>query len=97
MQWNYLYVRRKRIHYEHPSNKGINRTSPVWIKSNELNARALVVNHFHKDCLADLKLFHELEIPSYGFQLTSKLAKPDSIYSPTIPFVDFQKVPFSNT
>ena len=35
----------------------------------------VVVNHFHADCLAGLKVFHQLNIPSYANNKTIALAK----------------------
>lgn len=35
----------------------------------------VVVNHFHEDCLAGLKIFHQFNIPSYASEKTIALAK----------------------
>ena len=47
-----------------------------WIE-NRMNARiiAIVVSHFHDDCLGGLKAFHEAGIESYANNLTIQLAK----------------------
>ncbi len=36
---------------------------------------AVVINHFHTDCLGGLGAFHRHKIPSYAHQLTIELAK----------------------
>ena len=50
-----------------------------WIET-ELKCRikAVVVTHFHIDCLGGLKAFHDRGIPSYANKLTIELAKPDN-------------------
>ena len=50
----------------------------------ELNAKvkAVVVSHFHIDCLGGLKAFHDKSIPSFANNLTIELAK---ITSKVIP------------
>lgn len=37
--------------------------------------KAVVINHFHKDCLGGLGAFHRQNIPSYASQLTIELAR----------------------
>lgn len=46
-----------------------------WIqKTLESKITAVVATHFHEDCLGGLDVFHENQIPSYGLDLTLKLA-----------------------
>jgi len=47
---------------------------------NKLQAKvkAIVVNHFHVDCLGGLAAFHQLSIPSYANRLTIELAKENN-------------------
>jgi metallo-beta-lactamase class B len=40
----------------------------------ETKIKAVIVTHFHVDCLGGLPVFHERGIPSYGYQLTPELA-----------------------
>ena len=55
-----------------------------WIEE-ELGAeiKAVVVNHFHVDCLGSLNVFHEAGIDSYASNKTILLAKQDSV--PVLP------------
>ncbi len=60
----------------------------AWL-TNEKKAivKAIVVNHFHIDCLGGLAAFHNHNIPSYANEKTIELAKKD--YE-TIPQVGFK-------
>jgi metallo-beta-lactamase class B len=40
--------------------------------------KAVVINHFHADCLGGLKAFHARNIPSYANKLTLELAKRET-------------------
>jgi metallo-beta-lactamase class B len=44
--------------------------------------KALVVNHFHKDCLGGLAAFHARGIPSYANRLTKQLAEKEGYVVP---------------
>ena len=47
-----------------------------WIKSElKCKIKAVVVTHFHIDCLGGLEEFHKKEIPSFATNLTIELAK----------------------
>lgn len=48
--------------------------------------KAVVVNHFHIDCLGGLAAFHNHNIPSYANETTIELAKKDSVTLPQIGF-----------
>jgi metallo-beta-lactamase class B len=50
--------------------------------------KAVVVNHFHEDCLAGLATFHAAGIPSYASELTIQLAKQNSVVLPQNGFKD---------
>jgi len=50
------------------------------------NVRAVIVNHFHDDCIGGLKAFHDRDIPSYATTLTQYLAIKDSAVVPTYGF-----------
>jgi metallo-beta-lactamase class B len=52
----------------------------------EVRIKAVVVNHFHDDCLGGLREFHQRGIPSYSSTLTAKLAKTDSSEVPQNTF-----------
>lgn len=48
-----------------------------WLKKNhpDVKVKAIIVNHFHADCLGGLKEFHKAGIKSYGHQLGPELLK----------------------
>ncbi len=48
--------------------------------------KAVVINHFHADCLGGLKAFHQHNIPSYANLKTIELAKKDSVEVPQLGF-----------
>ncbi|MEZ4988082.1 MAG: hypothetical protein R2795_24145 [Saprospiraceae bacterium] len=47
-----------------------------------LQVRALVVNHFHEDCMAGIDSFHSRGIVSYSSKATARRAKTEGL---TIP------------
>ena len=57
-----------------------------WIEKKEAKIKAIVVNHFHIDCLGSLEVFHEKEIDSYASTKTKRLAKKNKIKVPKIGF-----------
>jgi len=48
-----------------------------WLRTNYKNVRvkAIIVNHFHSDCLGGLKTFHDEGIESWSHQLSPELLK----------------------
>jgi metallo-beta-lactamase class B len=48
-----------------------------WMKTHhpQVKIKAVVVNHFHADCLAGLKVFHDAGTTSYAHQLTPELLR----------------------
>jgi metallo-beta-lactamase class B len=48
--------------------------------------KAVVVNHFHDDCLGGLKEFHQRGISSYSTKMTAELARKDSSEVPQNTF-----------
>jgi metallo-beta-lactamase class B len=61
-----------------------------WIETKlKAKVKAIVVNHFHNDCLGGLKAFHQRGIPSYANQLTIDLAKANGY---TLPQNGFEGV-----
>lgn len=61
-----------------------------FVKNNlKASIKAVVINHFHNDCLAQLPLFHETSIPSYAHKKTIKLAADNQF---TVPKFGFDSV-----
>lgn len=78
------------IVFDTPVNNEASKELINWIKNKqEKNIKAVVVTHFHNDCLGGLKTFHEEGIPSYANQLTIALAKKDK--AEAIPQQAFNK------
>ena len=61
-----------------------------WLKKNHPNVKikAIIVNHFHADCLGGLSEFHKEGIKSYAHELTQELlkVKKDTFDTPQILF-----------
>lgn len=56
-----------------------------WIqKKKKWKVKAVVINHFHEDCLGGLEVFHRLGIESYSSKKTQLLATKDSMPIPKI-------------
>ena len=66
--------------FDTPLSDSVSTVLIEWVE-NELEAavKAVVVTHFHVDCLGGLSSFHEKGIPSYANEATINLAKLDSV------------------
>ncbi len=78
------------IIFDSPTENRASKELIDWVK-NELNCeiKAIVVNHFHIDCLGGLKEFHENDIPSYANNMTLKLANSPKAHNNTVPKIGF--------
>lgn len=67
-----------------------NRTSNELIEwiAKRAKIKAVIINHFHVDCLGGLKAFHEANVPSYANELTLSLAQKDNVITPQHSFKD---------
>ncbi|MCE2896262.1 MAG: subclass B1 metallo-beta-lactamase [Flammeovirgaceae bacterium] len=60
-----------------------------WIKETlHCKINAIVPTHFHNDCLAGLKAFHENDVPSYAYFKTIELAKENDFVLPINRFTE---------
>ncbi len=60
-----------------------------WIrKTQNASIKAVVVTHFHNDCLGGLKEFHKAKIPSFATNKTTLLAKQTNKIIPQNSFTD---------
>lgn len=76
--------------FDTPPNDSVSFLLIDWIEQNlKAKVTAIVVNHFHNDCLGGLKAFHEKGIPSYANQATIELAKANGY---TLPQNGFEGV-----
>ena len=65
----------KRQVFDTPPNDTASLQLINWIETKlKAKVKAIVVNHFHGDCLGGLNAFHQRGIPSYANQLTIELA-----------------------
>ena len=65
--------------FDTPPNDSVSYELIKWVeKELDCTVKAIVVNHFHGDCLGGLKAFHEKGIKSYANNETLILAKKDN-------------------
>ncbi len=58
-----------------------------WIKETlHCKINAIIPTHFHNDCLAGLKAFHENDVPSYAYFKTIELSKGSDLVLPQNSF-----------
>ena len=57
---------------------------------------AVMINHFHDDCLGGLEVFHELGIPSFAHNQTIALAEKNQVIVPQIGFDDEMQLDVGN-
>lgn len=64
-----------------------------WIETiHNSKIKAVVVTHFHEDCLGGLNEFHKKQIPSFSNQLTRELVKSNNRTIPQIGFETIQNI-----
>lgn len=69
--------------FDTPPNDSVSFLLIDWIEQNlKAKVKAIVVNHFHNDCLGGLNAFHQRGIPSYANQATIDLAKSQNTAVP---------------
>ena len=73
-----------------PPDTSQSRSLLQWIREKfpDVKIKAVIVNHFHNDCLGGLAVFHEQGIPSYASERTLRLAAEDGA---TVPQHGFDK------
>ncbi len=75
------------IVFDTPTNNIVSEELIKWITEiKKCSIKAVVVNHFHDDCLGGLNTFHSLNIPSYSSEKTIALAKANKFNIPKIGF-----------
>lgn len=71
------------IVFDTPTDDSVSLELIRWIEQDKkASVKAVVINHFHIDCLGGLQVFHERNIPSYANNLTIDLAKADDAILP---------------
>jgi len=73
-----------------PTNDKLSSDLIGWLKTNhpQVKIKAVIINHFHADCLGGLHTFHEAGIPSYSHERTKSLLelKGDTVNMPQFFF-----------
>lgn len=73
--------------FDTPTSTEVSEELLRWVmEEKEAKVTAVVINHFHWDCLGGLQAFHELNIPSYANTKTIQLAKSQGNDIPQIGF-----------
>ena len=71
------------IVFDTPTTDFVSRELIDWIeKKQKSTVKAVVINHFHNDCLGGLKAFHEKGAASYASDRTIQLAKDNNEVPP---------------
>ncbi len=81
---------REAIIFDTPIDNAVSNELIQWVENKlKCEIKALVVTHFHVDCLGGLEAFHEKGIPSYALDRTIELAKAEEV---AVPKNGFSKV-----
>lgn len=81
--------KKEAIVFDTPTKNSVSEELIKWIReTKKATVKAVVINHFHVDCLGGLAAFHAQDIPSYASQQTIALATADNS---TIPQHSFDK------
>ena len=79
--------------FDTPTNDSVSQELMHWVeKSMKARIKAVVINHFHNDCLGGLKAFQDRNIPSYAHTKTIELAKNAGYLPPQYGFEDKQEL-----
>jgi metallo-beta-lactamase class B len=73
-----IYINKKdAIICDTPATEALSKELLNWMAKNypDVKIKAVIVNHFHADCLAGLRLFHHAGIRSYAHNLAPELLK----------------------
>lgn len=82
-----------------PMNDSLSRQLLEWFSKTfpKATIKAVIVNHFHDDCLGGLRAFHEKGIASYANYMTNDLIKNDSTVKPQHTFTNELKLRIGKT
>lgn len=80
------------IVFDTPANDSASAELINWIEGTaKAEIKAVIINHFHEDCLSGLDVFHGEGIQSYASGLTIELTRADSLNGLAIPKNAFEK------
>jgi metallo-beta-lactamase class B len=87
------YNNQEAVVFDTPSNDSASIQLITWVETQlKAKVKAVVINHFHADCLGGLNAFHQRGIPSYANQLTIDLAKANNLPVPQHGFIQVQNL-----
>ena len=73
--------------FDTPTDQKASKELLFWLThTKKVAIKAVVINHFHVDCLGGLETFHKAGIPSYANHTTIKLASNSDVIAPIIGF-----------
>ena len=73
--------------FDTPTSTEVSQELLHWLRDiKNVRVKAVVVNHFHVDCLGGLEAFHDANIPSYSSNKTIELANINGVVTPQIGF-----------
>ncbi|MFS4467512.1 subclass B1 metallo-beta-lactamase [Maribacter sp. 2210JD10-5] len=82
-----FFSKKEAIVLDTPTNDSSSAELLKWITNvQNKKVKAVIINHFHNDCLGGLKMFHERHIKSYANISTIQLAKKSNETVPQIAF-----------
>lgn len=71
------------IVFDTPTTDSVAKELIQWLRDDlKCEIKAVVINHFHEDCLGGLAAFHAAGIPSYAQNLTIELAQKENYELP---------------
>lgn len=83
---------------ETPINNEVSEELIMWVeKEHGAEIKAVIVHHFHVDCLGGLGAFHQRKIPSIANQLTIDLAPKNGYEPPLFAIKSGHQTPVGNS
>jgi metallo-beta-lactamase class B len=80
---------REVVVFDTPASNLVSRELMEWIRLRlRSQVKAVVINHFHRDCLGGLEAFHAEGVPSYASALTIQLAGENGEVVPQNSFTE---------
>ena len=85
------------IVFDTPGNEATSIELITWLeKKTNCQVKAVVITHFHIDCLGGINEFHKKDIPSYANKTTIDLAKSNKTTLPQNGFENYLEIKVGN-
>ena len=89
-----VFDKKEAIVFDTPIDEAVSEELISWVENNKKSTiNAVVVTHFHVDCLGGLSVFHEQGIASYSNAMTVELAEADGVVTPQNEFEGLLQLP----